>query len=247
MSGVSEMKGFLTNGDKFLELYRQLEREGRRVYFPEAADNENIIGRLMNVPQLKMYKDDIDYCRVVRNFLVHTPKVNGGYAIVPSDELVDFLQRCVDRIKNPIKAMDYAVKINNMYTAGLSSRVIDIIRHMRINGFTHVPIMEDNRLIGVFSANVLFGYLADASFNDIDLGATIEQLASHIAINNHTNEYFVFMPKDSTLHEVSRRFKIDTRTMKQLCAVFLTESGKSDERVLGMITPYSLLRDAPEF
>ena len=64
-----ETEDFVSNGDKFLELYRQLEREGRRVYFPNAADNENIIGRLMNVPQLQHYKDDIDYCRVVRNFL----------------------------------------------------------------------------------------------------------------------------------------------------------------------------------
>lgn len=241
-----ETEEFLSNGDKFLELYRQLEREGKRVYFPDATDKENIIGRLMNVPQLKPLKDDIDYCRVVRNFLVHNPKVNGEYAIVPSDKLIEFMQRCVDRIKNPLKAMDYAIKINNMYTAGLSSRILDIVRHMRINGFTHVPIMENNRLIGVFSANVLFGYLADARMEDITLDARVEQFVDHIALHNHTNEYFTFMAKDVTLYEVSQRFKIDAKTMKQLCAIFLTETGKSDERVLAMITPYSLLRDAPE-
>ncbi len=242
-----ETEDFVSNGDKFLELYRQLEREGRRVYFPNAADNENIIGRLMNVPQLQHYKDDIDYCRVVRNFLVHNPRVKGGYAVVPSDELIDFMQQCVDRIKSPLKAIDYAIKINNMYTAALSSRVIDVIRHMHTNGFTHVPVMEDNRLIGVFSANVLFGYLAGAGIDDITLDARMEQFVEHIALNNHTNEYFIFMSRDTTLYEISRRFKIDAKTMKQLCAVFLTENGKSDECVLAMITPYSLLRDAPAY
>lgn len=242
-----ETEEFMSNGDKFLELYRQLEREGKRVYFPEATDKENIIGRLMSVPQLQPFKDDIDYCRVVRNFLVHNPKVNGEYAVIPSDKLIDFMQRCVDMIKSPMKAIDYAIKINNMYTAALSSKVLDVIRHMRTNGFTHVPVMENNRLIGVFSANVLFGYLSDARFEDITLGARMEQFVDHLALQNHTNEYFIFMSKNVTLYEVSRRFKIDAKTMKQLCAVFLTENGRSDEKVLAMITPYSILRDAPDF
>lgn len=242
-----ETEEFMSNGDKFLELYRQLEREGKRVYFPEAADKENIIGRLMGVPQLQPFKDDIDYCRVVRNFLVHNPKVNGEYAVIPSDKLIDFMQHCVDIIKSPMKAIDYAIKINNMYTAALSSKVLDVIRHMRTNGFTHVPVMENNRLIGVFSANVLFGYLSDARFEDITLNAKMEQFVDHLALQNHTNEYFIFMPKNITLYEVSRRFKIDAKTMKQLCAVFLTENGRSDEKVLAMLTPYSILRDAPDF
>jgi predicted transcriptional regulator len=241
-----EANGNYSNGDKFLELYRQLEREGKRIYFPDAEEKENIIGRLMSVPQLNHLKEDIDYCRVVRNFLVHNPKVNGEYAVTPSDKLVELMQHCVDYIKSPVRAMDYAIKINNMYTAGLTSRVLDVIRHMRINGFTHVPIMENGRLIGVFSANVLFGYLADEGIDDITLDARVEQFVEHIALQNHTNEYFIFMPKDSTLYEISRRFKIDAKTFKQLCAIFLTENGKPEERVLGMITPYSLLRDAPD-
>ncbi len=241
-----ETDNFVSGGDKFLELYRQLEREGKRVYFPDAKDGENIIGRLMNVPQLKNLKDDLDYCRVVRNFLVHNPKVKGEFAVTPSETMIEFMESCVGMVKNPLKAMDYAIKRNNMYTAGLSSRVVDIIRHMVINGFTHVPIMENNRLIGVFSANVLFGYLADIKRMDITMNARVEQFIEHIALHNHENEYFTFAAKDITLYEVSKKFKIDSKTMKQLCAIFLTETGKADEPVLAMITPYSLLRDAPE-
>ena len=241
-----ETDNFTSNADRFLELYRQLEREGKRVYFPEATDKENIVGRLMNVPQLKNLKDDLDYCRVVRNFLVHNPKVMGEYAVMPSDKLVEFMQKCVDQIKNPLKAMDYAIKRRNMYTAGLSSRVVDVIRHMHKNGFTHVPIIEDNKLMGVFSANVLFGYFADADRRDITINARIEQFIAHIALHNHTNEYFAFMPEDSTLYEVSKLFKIDAKSMKQLCAIFFTQTGAAHEDVIGMITPYSLLRDVPD-
>lgn len=241
-----ETEEFTSNGDRFLELYRQLEREGKRVYFPDAKDNENIVGRLMAVPQLKSLKDDLDYCRVVRNFLVHNPKVKGEYAVTPSDKLVEFMQQCVDQIRDPARAMDYAIKRRNMYTAALSSLLVDVTRHMYKNGFTHVPIIEDNKLIGVFSANVLYGYIAVGGLSEITREARIEQFIEHIALHNHTNEYFTFMRSDATLYEVSKLFKIDKRSMKQLCAVFFTENGRSDENVEGMMTPYSLLRDTPD-
>ena len=35
--------------------------------------------------------------------------------------------------------------------------------------------------------------------------------------------------------------------MKNLAVVFFTENGKINEKILGMMTPYSILRDAPEY
>ena len=86
--------------DEFLDLYRILEIEGKEKYFPKSGEGENIIGRLMNTPQLREYKEDINYCRVVRNFLVHTPKVNQTYSIMPSPEMVAFLKDLIKEIKS---------------------------------------------------------------------------------------------------------------------------------------------------
>ena len=81
----------------------------------------------------------------------------------------------------------------------------------------------------MFSANVLFGYLAGTSLSEITVDAKIEQFIDHIALHNHTNEYFTFIRSDATLYEVSKLFKIDKRSMKQLCAIFFTENGRSSE------------------
>ena len=45
--------------DEFLDLYRVLEIEGKEKYFPKSGEGENVIGRLMNLPQLREYKEDI--------------------------------------------------------------------------------------------------------------------------------------------------------------------------------------------
>lgn len=236
----------MDNTDRFLELYRQLERDGRRAYFPNAQDKEAIMGRLMSVPELRMYKEDIDYCRVVRNFLVHTPKVKNQYPIVVSEEMIQLMEEIVDRVKNPIKAIDYAVKIENMYTTQLHSNIIDVVRHMQASGFTHVPVIEEGKLIGVFSGNVIYTYLSSAAEINLNINSNISILMEYLPIYNHTNEYFAFMGKNSSFHDIRQLFKIDAKSMKQLAAVFLTETGKNNEKVLAMLTPYSILRDAPD-
>ena len=231
--------------EEFLDLYARLESEGRAAYFKKAPENENIIGRLMNLPQLREYKEDINYCRVVRNFLVHTPRVNSGYAISPAPEMIELLKRLIKEIKNPPRAIDYAIKINNMFTVNLKSNIVDVVRYMQTMGFTHVPVIENDKIYGVFSANVLYTYLSQAK----EVGTfdtSLELVNDYLPLHKHTNEYFAFVSRDTTLHEVSKLFKIDVRSMKQLSAVFLTENGHSDEHILAMMTPYSILRDAPD-
>ena len=232
--------------EEFLQLYRQLEQEGRLAYFPSDSPKESIIGRLMSVPQLKKYKEDIDFCRVVRNFLVHTPKVNNAYAIAPSQEMVNFLKKLINEIKSPVQAMEYAIKINNLYTINMRSNILDVVRFMQTMGYTHVPILEDGKLVGVFSPNVIYSYLSQTKDPVTSLDTELSLMKDYLSIYNHTNEYFTFESRDATLYSVSKQFKIDSHNMKQLAAVFLTETGSEHEKVLAMLTPYSILRDAPD-
>ncbi len=232
--------------EEFLDLYRKLEHIGREIYFPN-SNNSPIIGRLQALPVLKEFKEDIDYCRVVRNFLVHNPKVNGAYPITPSEEMLNILRKCVDRINNPLPAMKFAVKRKNLYSATLNSKISEISKYMDTHGFTHIPVFDNEKLLGVFSDNSIYAYVCANKELNINVHSTLKVLEKYIALDMHTNEYFAFVKKDSTLYEVSKLFTIDVRSMKNLAAVFFTENGKINEKILGMMTPYSILRDAPEY
>ena len=50
----------MNNTDKFLDLYRQLERIGRANYFPEIPEGSPIIARLTAIPALREFKEDIE-------------------------------------------------------------------------------------------------------------------------------------------------------------------------------------------
>ncbi|MGN1318515.1 MAG: CBS domain-containing protein [Lachnospirales bacterium] len=229
--------------EKFLDLYRQLERTGRK-RFNDAPENAPVITRLANLPLLKDIKDDIEYCRVVRNFLVHTPKVKDMYPVIPSDDMIKTMEKCVNRLNHPIKAMDYSIKLKNMFTADLSTKITYVTDYMNSNGFTHVPVLDsNNRLIGVFSDNAIYTYICENGSLSITSNSVMRDLKDYLPISNHCHEYFAFMKSDVYLYEIMDLFTIDVRSMKKLAGIFFTAGGRADEPIIGMITPYSLLRD----
>ncbi len=237
----------MNNTDKFLDLYRQLERLGRAIYFPDIPEGSPIITRLTALPALREFKEDVEYCRVVRNFLVHTPRVRDVYPVIPSDDMIKILEKCVARVKSPTLAMSFAIRRENMFTASLDSKVTKITKYMNRRGFTHVPIFHEDRLVGVFSDNVIYTYVCDKGMVHIDEETEFYEFINYLGLNYHIHEYFVFMKSDATLYEAVDAFNIDSKSMKQLTAIFFTDTGKSDGNVMGMMTPYSILRDAPEY
>lgn len=227
--------------DEFLQLYKKLEFEGRRIYFPDAKENESIIGRLFNIPQLKKYKEDLDYCRVVRNFLTHNPKVNGVYPIVPSVEMINLLKHCVQVVVSPPKAIDFAIPFQKMYTATLDSKASEVIKTMNMYTYTHVPIIENNRVFGIFSDNTVFTYMCSEMSLSIDENTTIRKFQKYLPFDEHLNEYFVFLPKSSYFYEIQDLFKYTQTRKKLLSVIYITPNGRRDEPLLGMITPWDII------
>ena len=205
--------------EEFLDLYRKLEHIGREIYFPN-SNNAPIIGRLQALPVLKEFKEEIDYCRVVRNFLVHNPKVNGAYPIAPSEEMLDVLRKCVDRISNPILAMKFAVRRENLYSATLDCKISEVAEYMDTHGFTHVPVFEKEKLVGVFSDNSIYAYVCAHKELNINVHSTLRVLEEYLALDMHTNEYFERTPS-SNYWTHGRKSASATRAVERTSSLFV--------------------------
>ncbi len=231
--------------DKFLQLYKQLEFDGRRLFYPEAKENDNIIGRLLTVPYLKKFKEELNYCRVVRNFLTHNPKVNGVYPIIPSPEMVKLLERCVNVINNPPRAIEFAITADKMLTADFDAPVLEIIAMMNRFTYTHVPVFKDNELMGIFSDNTVYSYICSEKELTIDDDTKISKFEKYIRLDEHINEYFEFVPENTMFYEVEELFKYNyqSKRHKLLSVIYITKNGRRDEQILGMLTPWDILSE----
>lgn len=229
--------------DRFLQLYKQLEFDGRRLFFPDSKEGDNIIGRLLNTSHLKKFKEELDYCRVVRNFLTHNPKVNGVYPIIPSTEMVELLEHCVNIINNPPRALEYAIPADKILIADINDRVLEIVEKMNRLTYTHIPILENGKLVGIFSDNTVYSYICNEKEITITDNTKISHFKKYIMLDEHLNEYFEFVPKKTMLYEIEELFKYNYRNKRQklLSVVYITENGKRDEKILGMLTPWDIL------
>ena len=79
------------NTVEFLDLYNRLERLIRERY-NLSRDGGAIAWLLSRDKAPRALRDELDYCREVRNFLQHNERIDGFYAVIPSDAMLDALR-----------------------------------------------------------------------------------------------------------------------------------------------------------
>jgi len=229
--------------DLFLDLYKKLEQLVKDKYSGNGKRFESPVISFSNSREGREYKEDLDTIREIRNLLVHLPMTNGQYPIEPSEEIVKTLMEIIEKIEHPLKAMDFAIKIENIMKAKLDDLAFSVMKRMEDNGYTHVPIVDEGKLFGVFSKSTFFSYMIAHNCKGIDADTEIRDFIDILPVEKQRNEYYEFAPKDALYIEIRELFeKTYQRKNRRLAVVFLTSDGKPDGWLQGMITAWDVLR-----
>ena len=227
--------------DEFLDLYKQLEYVGRNTFFPHAAESENVVGRLMNLPQLAKFKEEINYCRVVRNFLTHNPRVGGAYPIEPSAQMLTLLRRILSAMEKPSLAMEFAIRRKHMLTVNPADYAVDAMHRMREKAYTHAPVMSKRKLLGVFSDRVVSDYICEHRGVTLTAETTVAQFQNFYRLDAPGNHVYAFVPADTPLAVAEDIFQENYRRRQLISVVYITQNGRTNESILGMLTPWDVL------
>lgn len=227
-----------SKADEFLGYYKELEQLLKTKVYQDVRA-ESVVAKFSKSRLGAPYQDVLNAARETRNLLQHQPKYEGEYLVQPSEMLILGLKAVIDAIENPRKALDFSQK--RIYTATPNSKITEVTAVMNKHGYSHVPVYENRRLIGVFSVNVLFTYLVSKGFPEINESSRIGDLRGMIGLDQHRNEYYEFEDKDTLLIEADALFEAPQRTHKRLAVIFITENGNPAEYLLGMLTPWDIL------
>ena len=130
--------------------------------------------------------------------------------------------------------------MQSVLSAGMEDYVRPVLCEMAEKSYTHVPILEDGVVRGVFSENTLLSYLYGEEIVCIDDKTTFLPLAALLPMDAHASESFRFVPRTMTLAEVAELFTAAMRRADRIGMVFITHSGKPSEKVLGIITAWDV-------
>ena len=224
--------------ERFLDLYRQLEQSSIEIYgFPSDG---TAISRLEKLPYLADLRAELKYCREVRALLSHNPKVDGDFAVEPSEGMSDLLESILSRLSAPQTCMQIAKDNVSLLTTDANAFVMPLLREMNEKGYSHVPVLnEDGTVRCVFSENLLVKYLLGK--NPIFNAETrIRHIVRSVSWDNRNGRYR-FLASSAPVSDAEALFGARFRKNERIQMVFLTEHGSPDEPMLGLLTPWDVM------
>ena len=231
----------IDRADEFLDKYRQLEEALRNKYGGDEKNYGSPIVRFLSEKESKPYRDRLNVCREIRNFLTHHAEFDGERVIQPSNSLIRFLDEVTALVKSPPSALKFATLYEDILKTSLSQKAQTVMKKMQRQGFSHVPVMEGGECIGVFSVSTIFSYSLEHGLATVRDDMVIAEFAEMLNFDKHSAERFRFVGRDASIYEVRNEFERKSRTSKRLAAVFITDNGSSRGRILGMLTPWDVI------
>jgi len=233
----------MSNADVFLELYRDLEELLEVKYSDGRPFAGSAVIRYYNDDESRRWREELNACREMRNMLSHHSKIGGVPVFEPSDAVIEVLRKIINDVKNPPVAMTIATPANNLLVCGYSDKALDVIRKMREQGFSHVPVIEKNKLVGVFSVGTVFAVIAKYGAWKLTDGTEIRDFADFLPIDKHVTEKFGFVADSASYNSLKNKFNAKGPKSRRVAALFVTANGRQDEKILGIITPWDMIKE----
>lgn len=227
----------------FLDLYKQIEDELDNKYRNSRRRYTSAVYEFIKDYESAPVREKLDICRHIRNLMAHSANMDGEPVVVPSQPVVDALIEVLDFVKKPPLAIDYATRGDRVLKVGANQKVLRVMELMEKNGYSHVPVMKEDRFYGVFSSGSVMRYLLKTRGRGLNQDTTIKDLRGYLAVEEHVENY-EFVPADATYIYVRQRFEQVRARNKRVSVIFITRDGKPDQPLLGMLTPWDVLGES---
>lgn len=224
---------------EFLNLYKMIEDTLEEKYTRQGRRYSSVVMEFINSPEGEPWREKMDMCREIRNLMTHTADFGEEAVITPAQGVVEMLREIYEYLQKPPMALSYATPYAQLLKASPADPVLPLMRAMSRRGFSHVPVMRGDGMVGVFSVSSVFSNVLSGS-GRITNDMRVRDFGELLSIENHMAEQFAFISEQATLPEAQAMF--DRKEKKRMAALFVTKDGLPDGKLMGMITPWDVLR-----
>ncbi|NLA39749.1 MAG: CBS domain-containing protein [Methanomicrobiales archaeon] len=232
------------NVRKFKSDYNELDRFfTQEVNGPEGHFYENMLKFLRLNPRYQHFKNDIDYINEVRKIVTHKENME-GVPVIPTDALCNKLEYTLKQIKNPPKWSSIAIPANQIYSCTEEDSISDVVKEMANNTYTHVPVVKDGLFEWLLSESVFVQWLSEIIEKEeiITEATSVSQLRKYA---KNTNDAYEFLSRDTDIYTIKEKFENAIKEKrngisKRLGVIFITNSGRESEKILGLITAWDV-------
>lgn len=175
-------------------------------------------------------------CGELRNLVTHNNDV-----CYPTPECYERFMELSRRIRFPKRAIDIATSGKKLLTCKLETNLLKLTARMVSMGLSHVPVLDGERVRGVFSSSTIFDRFNSDGGVKIDEDTAVGDFEEQIEFTAHSTETYLFAAPDSVLYEFAERVE-NRREGRRIAAVLVTSDGTRSGKLLGIITQSDLLK-----
>lgn len=236
MSEEEKIRQFLSNFQELEDIIN--EKGGHRLKF-----NDNLTTVSSSNAYVRARQGEILDLYALRNVYSHMQR--GKYFASLTDHAVTSLATILEEIKHPPSALEvFAYKIGSgLYETTVNAFIKDVLRDMTENEYTHVPVWNGNKLVGTFAYNSFFQWVNyelqsghQPRFEKEKMGDINPRYLNADVVRFH------FVRSTDPAHEVPIIFENSTKQRIRLDCICVTESGKRNEKILALVTPWDLYK-----
>ncbi|MBQ2434394.1 MAG: CBS domain-containing protein [Clostridia bacterium] len=231
----------MNKSDEFIQLYKTLEDLLEAKYRAEGREVSSCVYQFLCDKESMPFRIKLDLARQVRNLLSHSANVDGVPPVTPAEPLIECLKETIAYLKKPIYASSRGTNVQKLLKAEPTDRIVWLSKKMEEKGYSHVPVLEKGKVIGVFSVTTFFALAKDEKLSEITDKTTIGEIDSYIAVGNHTTERFLFAKANDTVIKIRSLFSKRNAGEKRVAGIFVTEDGTEKSRLVSYITPWDVM------
>ncbi|MEK4405792.1 CBS domain-containing protein [Sporosarcina sp. FSL K6-6792] len=228
------------NSDRFIFAFNRIEKSLEKI---SGLSNYMSFQRLIDKSKhlnavIRKFERDLRECGDLRNAIVHN-RTDIEYAIAePHDDIVELIEYIDRELSKPVTVGDmFLRKVHILQATDTLAYGLRLIREKKFN---QIPIYQSNKFIGLVTATGITYWLADNMTDEI-ISREMPTLLDIYSHEKQKNTYR-FIRMDLSVYEAEEYFKKSVAEGKRLEALLITESGRPEEKLLGIITPLDLMK-----
>ena len=228
----------MTNGEKFLTIYNNLEQFLKKKIEAEEHIPFQQLVRFSSekYKELYFYRHDLIEYGQLRNAIVHTRDGNKLIA-EPLEETVENFEKIYLKITRP-KTILEIIK-NKVFVFSPEDTLEKVLKFMGEKDFTTIPVYEGKTFRGVIKSSRLTHWLIESSKNSEYIDYKSVKLEELLTFKEEIN-IIKFVARDTNVYEIRDIYKKNIPTMNQIDAIIITEKGSPNESPLGIITDWDI-------
>jgi hypothetical protein len=234
-----------TLNERFVRIFEEMKSEINRLAGRQESYEMQLDLAAERSRQVARHRSLLRYVRDVRNAIQHPRHATPGHAVLISENFLKEVEGVLNSLKNPPRARTMCIPVGSLFTASLSSRIGNVAEEMRRRRFSHVPILDERRIVlGVFNEAAIFDYFWTDEILDASRDIQIAGIINHCKLDAGHTEVFDFVRPSTTQDELIAAFTGIKSESARVGAIFVTPSGTANEPITGMLTPWDVLRRA---